>query len=89
MDRSYRQLVPAGWDAGPRLTRRPGQAEGRRGVGSRTCGGTSPDNVTAGRLGLEHPRAGGCYGTSRKNSRSMAGRLLLSEVTVRVPRALL
>ena len=42
-------LIRAGWNAGPGLMQRPGEAGGSRGAGSRAGGGSSPDNVTAGR----------------------------------------
>jgi hypothetical protein len=40
--------IRAGWDAGPGLMQRLGEAGGSRGVGSRASGGSGPDNVTAG-----------------------------------------
>jgi hypothetical protein len=42
-------LIRAGCDGGPGLTQRPGEARGRGGAGSPTDGGSSPDDVAAGR----------------------------------------
>ena len=42
-------LIRAGWKTGPGLMQRPGEAGGSRGAGSRAGGGSSPDNVAAGR----------------------------------------
>jgi hypothetical protein len=41
-------LIRAGWDAGPGLMQRPGEAGGRPGAGSRAAGRSVPDDVTAG-----------------------------------------
>ena len=42
-------LIRAGWKTGPGRMQRPGEAGGSRSAGSRAGGGSSPDNVAAGR----------------------------------------
>ena len=42
-------LIRAGWNAGPGLMQRPGEAEGSQGAEARASGVKRPDNVTAGR----------------------------------------
>ena len=44
-----KHLIRVGWNAGPGLMQRPGEAGGSRGGESRASGVKRPDNVTAGR----------------------------------------
>lgn len=44
----FRDLVRSGWDAGPGLMQRPGEAGGGQGVEACARGGGGPENVTAG-----------------------------------------